>query len=492
MIESSEMKSPARALFLVTLCYYVALALSPQKLILAVVSVGYIVVARRVMGTFRNALGGLYIALMPIIVGKTFVIDLISERSLSIVGRPFGISADITIMLGDFVIACMAVILVADAFGRTATSMRVWWLEMLLFLYPCVMILVALVSSAFPEISVLHGMLTVRPLVLYYFFVSLVSFRPVWVLSLVAAGIWLETTLVFGQMLISGSLGLIIEPIANYISVDLSREAAGLLRYNGTYMHANALGNALILPLFMLLPVLFSRYGGFYKVLVLSLFLGLATLVLTMSRSSWIAFGLAAFIFIVLARKRGHTLSLTYFLSGNARYVIGIFLVGAVFVATPRLISTVNSGAEYGSVETRILLLREYSQLIATDPLFGVGLEMDVYTAYLKSLVRGDAKIDSPNRSVLQYFPEPVHNGFIRLLVQTGLIGTLSYGVVFVGLFWLIWKHLYQRTSKREMLMSLSLACVFVGMFTNSMMQPILPDLQQLVIFTIIYTSRSS
>jgi len=492
MIESSKMKSVIRSVFLPTLIYYAATCLVPNKISFIIVTLGYVAVLWRMTNDFRVALGSSYIALSLFVIGKTFEIELISARDLAIPWRSFGISADVLVTFQDAAVIGMASYMAFGIWKKTYQYTRNRLLEFLLFLYPVVTIIVTYIGSVRPEISFLHVLFTLRPIIVYYFFVSIPHFsvRRVW--DIFAAGLCLEAAIVAGQMMRNGPLGLLIEPIYNYIVIDKSYEVVQLIRYGGTYMHANALAHGLLIPLTALVPLLVYQDDRHGKRLVLCFVAGFAVLAVTMSRSAWISFGAGIGTFIVLAQYLWqYRVRFSYFLDvfGTWAAIVCIFIFG-VFV-TPRIISTVHTMDPYGSVETRVLLLRAYSELIRTHPLFGVGLEMDVYTGYLQSLVRGDPKIDSPNRSVLQYFPEPVHNGLLRLMVQTGIVATAVYIGVYAVLFRIAFIHMRRVRKVPERLISLSLVCMVIVAFINSMMQPILPDVALLAALTIIYTHRS-
>lgn len=492
MIESSKMKSVIRSVFFPTLAYYAATCLVPNKISFVIVTLGYIAVLWRMTNDFRTALGASYIALSLFVIGKTFEIELISARDLAIPWRPFGISADVLVTFQDAAVIGMALYITFGLWRKTFQYTRSRLLEFLLFLYPVITIIVTYIGSVRPEISFLHALFTLKPILVYYFFASNPHFSVRRVLDIFAAGLCLEAAVVTGQMMRNGPLGLLIEPIYNYIVIDKSYEVVQLIRYGGTYMHANALAHGLLIPLTAFVPFLVYRYEEYGKRFVLCFAAGFAVLAVTMSRSAWISFGVGIGTFIVLARHFWQyrvRFSYVFDVFGTWVAVVCIFAFG-VFV-TPRVMSTVHTMDPYGSVETRVLLLRAYSELIRTHPLSGVGLEMDVYTGYLRSLVRGDPKIDSPNRSVLQYFPEPVHNGLLRLAVQTGVLATAVYIGIYAVLFHIAFTHMRRVRKAPERLISLSLVCMVIVAFVNSMMQPILPDVALLAALTSIYTQKS-
>ena len=475
-------------LFLLTIVFYVSACIAPHKLVLFLFCFIYFFVLWRVTRHFNHAWLVLYITLSPIIVGKLVPIELISERVLNIPGRSFGISSDAIYTISDAIIVCMGIVLVAQAFRRTLSYERHYILEFVLFLYPVSSVIATLVGSVRPEVSMFHMVYTIRPLILYYFIASSAVLPLHQIFSVISAGMLLELFIVVAQILHHGPLGLIIEPIANYVAVDLSRDAVNLARYGGTYMHANALAHALLIPVFVLLPSLFMRSQTKWRVVVISCVAGIATLVLTLSRSAWFAAAVAGGIFVYVAVYRwGSRFYALQRISGWQRGIIVTLVIILGYVMVPRVLSTFASGGQYGSLETRLLLLREYSQTLAIRPYFGVGLEMDIYVQYMRSKVWGDWNVTSPNRSVILYFPEPVHNGLLRLLVQVGIVGTLPFVGIFFILFWMIRERVDAvRTAENRMVL-LSLLTLFIAVFINSFMQPIPMDLPLLVTITMLY-----
>lgn len=490
MIESVEMKLPHRTLLFSTLIFYGATLMVPHKIVLFILCSLYFFVLWRLFHNFRHAFMALYLTLVPIIVGKLFVIDLISAQQLGIAGRTFGISADIIVSIGDMVVALMAVILIAESVRGAISSRRNRIIELLLFLYPALSIVATLAGSARPDISILHSLFTIRPLILYYFFSSYPTLPMMSALVILGSSLFFELGIVLGQVFRGGSIGLVIEPLVNYVVVDLSRDAGGILRYAGTYMHANALAHGLLIPLFIALPAVFYRFGKKDVLLFTSFFSGIVVMVLTMSRSAWLSAAVAFAVFYVVMKFVWNLpLSLAVTLKKTQRIVILLAVFGLGVIMLPRLISTLYSGGKYGSLETRMMLLKEYTKDIIPNLYFGVGLEMDVYIQYLRSEWYGSWNIDAPNRSVVLYFPEPVHNGFLRLLIEVGLVGALPYYLIVVSLFTWVVMHLRGAKTRVARLFGLSLVCAYCAAVVNGFMQPILPDISLLTALSMIYLS---
>ncbi|MCL4200780.1 O-antigen ligase family protein [Patescibacteria group bacterium] len=475
--------------FLITaLLFYGSLLFAPHKVVMFFLCLVYFFVLWKMVRDFKQAMMVIYLTMTPVIVGKLFAIDLVSAQELAIAGRDFGIAADIMITVSDFIVGCMGIVLIAERVRGTLVYRKLPALEAALFLYAAGSIVATMFGSVQPEISFFHALFALRPMIIYYFFASPRSIPLATAISVAAAWLFFETFMVVAQMLRGGSLGLVIEPIANYVSVDLSLEAGRLLRYGGTYMHANALAHALLVPVCMVLPVVFYPFEKKGTWFAAGLFLGLLTLVLTMSRSSWLSLGVALILCYYLAKRLwGYVFVLRVKLSVMQRAIVAVALVILVMLMMPRLISTTSTGGLYGSWETRALLIEEYWRSFRMYPYFGVGLEMDVYYQYLQSLIYGDRDIDAPNRAVVLYFPEPVHNGFLRLMMQTGVVGAIPYIAVYGLLFGLVWKSMKQASTEPHRLLTVSFIGMFVAAGVNGFLQPILPDLPLFTALTMLY-----
>lgn len=490
MIESTKMKPAPRTLVFASLLFYGSLVVAPHKIVVFTLTFFYFFVLWRLVGHFRQTLMVLYLTLIPILVGKLFGIDLITAQELDIVGRSFGIAADIVITISDVVVAAMAISLVATALRKELVYRRHPMLELLLFLYFAGTVTATLLGSVRQDISIIHSLFSIKPLIVYYFFSSKPGIRPVTAISVLIACLFFELGVVLGQILKGGSIGLVIETIGNYVVVDESLDAVGLLRYGGTYMHANALAHAILIPLSFAVSALFFPFGKKDSVVFSGFFAGFIVLIATMSRSAWLSMAIGFGLFFILTRLVWtYKLAFIVKLTKLHKFILIGALIFLGVVMAPRLISTLYSKGLYGSIETRSMLLKEYTELLSTYIYTGVGLEMDVYVQYIRSSYFGSRNIDAPNRSVLLYFPEPVHNGFLRLLIQVGLIGAVPYYLLLCTFILLIVAKLRLAVSPASRYFGASLIAAYVAVISNGFMQPILPDLPVLTALTMIYLS---
>jgi hypothetical protein len=188
------------------------------------------------------------------------------------------------------------------------------------------------------------------------------------------------------------------------------------LRAYATFPHPNVLGGylAVILPLVLwqLLKGKNQQIKLYYGITIL---LGLVALLLTFSRSAW-AVGIIA-IAIVIGRIKNYELGIMN--SAKRRIATLLFLSCVVILVSYFIIHY----STEESVVTRVLLSQSAVNIWKQSPWLGVGLGN-----FLVALPRY-----LPSHTI--YFLQPVHNVYLLLLSEVGLVG--------VGLLlYIIIKHL--------------------------------------------------
>lgn len=196
-----------------------------------------------------------------------------------------------------------------------------------------------------------------------------------------------------------------------------------VLRPYATFPHPNVLGGYLAVVLPLILNLLIYPFGKLSAgkfpnlqmnrkmkkiwqwILIISFTLGIITLGLTFSRSAWIvaAVGISIMYYVLRQRKQK-----TYF-SLILNTVALILLVLFVFNSFK---------PEDESVSVRGYLNQAAIMMWQGSPLVGVGLG-NFLVALPKTL---------PTRTI--YFLQPVHNIYLLLLAETGLVGLFFFAVI--------------------------------------------------------------
>jgi len=476
------MKPSPQRIFWLSLILYVLLLFVPDKkfgLVIIAVFVGYLL---RITNK-TEALVLSFIVLSPLTVGKQFLIELVSSTQLHIFGRPFGISADIVLTARDGIAALMAILVAIDAYTQRRIFIPRDLLGKLLFLVPVSFMAASVMGSILPGFSMLHSLFFWEPFILYVFLkTSKYRVRRELVVAGIIAAVLFESIFALLQLVWGGPLGLAIEYFPEYAPLDMSRDVGGsVVRMGGTFAHANLLASYLVFMLPVVLPWVFHRQNKISHYALAGVLLGILALLATLSRAAWIGMAISFLVFFYLAEKRLRMrLSVPITITRWGKGAIVILVLAGGIAILPRLGSTLYTFERYGSVETRMLLLTEATRAIRTHPLFGVGLAMDVYYMFQH------ARATSYGESVFTYFPEPVHNGFLKLFVETGITGLVPYLMTIA----LLGARLYtgmRRTKGTEGLYQAGLFIAGIAALINIQFQPILPDLQQIVPLTIIY-----
>lgn len=480
--------------FIPTSIFYAVSFFAPNNKVFFGLYILYLIVLYLLHGRqWKDVLFVGYIASLPLAAGKKIAFDLVSFREFNLLmSRPFGISADIIVTMGDMCIALMGLVLLKDmVFGSDRKKYRDTVSTALLFYFGAIVV-ATVYGSIRPEISLLHALFMMKPLVLYWFVTHHVDRHVVWIqtMTVLAAVISLEVLMSGIQMVRQGPIGSVLELAPDYIPYDTSSDSGQIFRPVGSFYHANVLAHFLLPIVCILFPFLFIGLSGMGSgFFISSMIIGVGGLLLTLSRSAWISGFVGVFIYIWLAEKFWYIrVSCTHVARRILMWWAIPILLAVVLFVLPRVVNTVYTFDRYGSAQTRVLLLHDAADAAREHPIFGVGLDMDLYFMYMRSVQR------RVTRGVEFFIPEPVHNGYMRLLLQTGIVGCIGF---FVALFVLLGEQMMIVRSARSKHHKLVIAGVVAGITAvciNSLMQPLLPNIHDIVLFIILskayYKSR--
>ena len=270
---------------------------------------------------------------------------------------------------------------------------------------------------------VLNIIFSARPLVSFYRFLRLGEFFfLIFFLKRFQFSLWPQALLLgnlassflaWGQVFKGGSLEGIFwwlgERSFNLATPGIALAQIGdhlLLRPYATFSHPNSLAGFLLISLLLLWGARESfKNKGFLKLALL--FLGL-TLFLTFSFAAYLGVGLVLIIFLEKKwPKKGLAL-------GILLYIIVVLL-------------SIEAGlVEQKSLNERLVLAQNALALIKKRPLLGVGLGNFIPAqAEMLPFVRQDVNL-----------LQPVHNIYLLIASETGLIGLLVFITMVVKIFW--------------------------------------------------------
>jgi O-antigen ligase len=242
---------------------------------------------------------------------------------------------------------------------------------------------------------------------------------------------WIAAAAAF-TLVVQAAIGVLQEATQSTLGLDFfgASEAtlmgpepsgASFSRVGGTMGHPNRFANFLGSLLFVPLGMVFARRGWTRIIYGVVFLVGLVPLLLTRSRGGWIGFfAVLVFLMSIAAYRRLGTLR-----AGMALlWAGGLLALGALTFPTTseRLLED-----DYGSAESRIPMSLTAINLIADNPVFGVG--HDNYTLRFHAY---DASADGQTYR----FVYPVHNAFLLLAAENGVAVLLA----FCGILWLFFR----------------------------------------------------
>ncbi len=192
-------------------------------------------------------------------------------------------------------------------------------------------------------------------------------------------------------------------------------------RVGGTIGDANSLAMYINFIVTLLLCFLFTKKELAWKLFVGSAFLlGILTELLTLSRGGWMGlfFGMiASFYGIFHSRLKSSLKSITIMV------IVVSFLIATTLAIFPNVRYRLFE-EDYGRAYSRVPMMQVASNIIKDRPLTGVGLNN--YTTVMNKYDR--------TRYVISYrFPFPVHNAFLMIAAESGLLALSCFLLVLAG-----------------------------------------------------------
>ncbi len=258
-----------------------------------------------------------------------------------------------------------------------------------------------------------------------------------------------ESLLGIGQFLLEGSLGFwVLGERAFSISTPaiakFNFQGIELLRPYATFPHPNTLAAFLVL----MIPVLTitTPTKKYPKTFALALFLSIVTVILSVSRTSFIA-GLVELIYFL--KRKGF-----------------LIIIAVMLLTSPFLYTRFESIFDYDnlSIIRREEFVDTALNLFKTSPLLGIGLN--------NFIPESSGNIASGENRFLQ----PVHNIYLLTLSETGILGLIGlvaligYPVwLLVHSLWFMEKSNKPRTKNNEQstILLLWFVAIFLGMFDH-------------------------
>jgi O-antigen ligase len=302
------------------------------------------------------------------------------------------------------------------------------------FFWPCIIYMVAGVASLFNALHYelvffeLFRIATLIMILLLTMNFGRIRHLRVFLIFLIV-GMCLEGTLACIQYATGKTIGL-----ALFGEEHLVKQNIGFLfsRATGTIGHPNFLAYYFEI----LLPLTFAMFLGTQNrwtrlFCFVALMIGLAGILTTLSRGSWITLPLSfTLVFLVLYGKRlFHIKTALYLVLAGIIVVIG--LVFAYPTIEKRFIHD-----DYKSAAMRMPLNRAAFSIIKQFPVVGIGMN---------NFVEVFSKYDTTGKSrILRGGKNPVHNLYLLVWAEVGLFGFLAFLSIFAATFMVIKRLLFE------------------------------------------------
>ncbi len=407
-----------------------------------------------------------FILSLPLVVGKTYSLEIIPAQDLWNKYFPAGYSESVVIKPINLISILMFMILLRDIFLRKITQLPYGSYSIILILSFICMGISSFFYSYNPDFS---SFIFVQLLQIPIFFIFLTAyFSPkahtqeiiVALLSVTAIVLFSLAALQFIQ---GSRTGLAVEVSQGELLDDRNfEEVAAGFRPFATFYQANGLA-AFVLMIFPVLLVSYVQTRS--KLTGLGLLSTILSIIASMGRSAWLSSFVGLMIILYVYEKKYHQNLLKIFL--NRRWVILLFLLFFLFSGKfilPRALTTLDTLNDSGGGFVRIEQITESLEGIRRYPLFGVGLGMNV--SYLYQNTRS---------SVVYSFPSQVHNGYFLQALETGIPSILFIMFFLVRGIINIGKDIFfsKELSKTKGL-SIAYLVSIIGLLINSLFQPYL------------------
>ncbi|MEM7363051.1 MAG: O-antigen ligase family protein [Pseudomonadota bacterium] len=403
-----------------------------------IVSVGFTAESRIIKFAL---LGGILMPLVILMSGNQrlfFLVGLIlaaplglSLNFLTIIH--IGGSPSYSIDLTDFFLVPLLVFILRDLFTGKRSAIRIpsigWWWAGLIVLGIMSMVIGPLRNlTGYEVLRMVKGLL-----ILFVIVNECVRRRHfVWVLLALAAGLWLQILVGLVQFVIRRDLGLQAlgeaapEAIAG-ANLGVYLTTGSVFRVSSLMGHPNLLSAylALLLPIFIAL--LFTNLTRWVKIGITTMVLfGGIVLVITLSRSGWIAFAAAfiallMFVFFESNLRKRHLALKGFFV---------VFAFSIALVASGPVIKRLTE-SDSGAVDFRYEFMGVAVRMIEARPVLGFGLnkfvyEMAPYTRY--------GSVQTLIDRFGEHWPA-VHNIYLLVWSEQGTIGIILFLAFHIHLF---------------------------------------------------------
>jgi len=319
---------------------------------------------------------------LPLLVGKTYIFNLIPAQRLNYWENPDGYNQVFVLTISNLLVIFLLIRLFLD---QLKLKVNIWKYNIIGIALLAWIVLSGLsaINSVDPDLSLLFFFQSLQIPIAFIYAIKIIKkkenrtiFLFILLSQLVFEGVWS-----IWQFINSGPLGRSIELKHGIVPFGGSADE-DVWRYRpvGTFPHANILASYLTPLLIITFSMLYEKKKLIVdniRLIVISLSLGLIAVIISISRSAWVAlfFGVLVLVYY-LEKKMGLMMKKVY--QRRLMILIAIGVVLMPWFILPRLIKSYGSFFDSGGGVTREKQISESWLLVEQRPFFGTGFKMSV------------------------------------------------------------------------------------------------------------------
>lgn len=340
-------------------------------------------------------------------------------------GGHHGGAAGLGINLIDLPLLCLYLLWVVEAATErrsTKTTSNPALIPMLGFL---LLVVVSMVNAVDIQFSIFEIVRLLKAFLIFYYLAKQVKTRLEieLVLKFLLIGLALECSIAFFQGFVGAETGLFILGESE-AAMEQELDAVGAItRVWGTFGSSNIFAFYLQFLLPVPFALLFAKKVKPGKTFLLIMTLaGTITLLFTLSRGGWVGFAFSSLMILLFNFTRGR---LTI---GKSMIVLVLFLVlCASLIQFSDIIVSRFTSDDSNSSYIRIPMAQVALAIIKAHPFIGIGINN--YTEVMRSY-------DPTAMRISDWFNFPVHNEFLLIAAETGILGLLAFLIFIAALFY--------------------------------------------------------
>lgn len=401
---------------------------------------------------------------------------LAAPLSLDMVFKPIahmGGAASFAIELTDFFLAPLLLFLIRDFAKGHRTDLRLSYFTV----FWVALIVLGLIDFAFGPFRtvVAHELFRMAKLLILFVviineLVRVKQFKHVFAALMV--GLAFQSAIGLAQYLTGAPLGLEFlgeesqagvdyTSLATYLEESPIAGTAFTYRVGSLFGHPNLFSVYLAMLIPIALAMLFTKMALPSKIVVATvIFVGLVALVLTLSRSGWIAFALAFVSLLVLTFV--HPTPRYKFLFVRFSMISGTALMG-VALAGPIVKRIFRS--DPGAVSFRWDYMKIAWDMILDKPVFGHGLNTFVFNMVPYTPEKSYIKLMDAFGEILPV----VHNIYLLVWAEQGTIGFLIFMAMYFYLLKLSWSNFRYFRDEALYMINLGCLCALIGLAADGL-----------------------